>query len=185
MQRIKAPARRDYFPAYHTSGHRSAIDIRHVVWHDTEGGSAAGIASYFQSHTSGGSAHLVADNTECQRCLDNTTIPWGAPGFNTSGLHFEQCSWARWPRARWLTQHIMLHRVAYKTARWCKEYDIPVRFLTGAFIAEHYPNVPAGITTHLEITRSGKYGDTHTDPGLGYPRRMVMGLTRIYRKAMR
>ena len=114
------------------------------------------------------------------------TIPWGAPGFNTSGLHYEQCAYASWSRARWLLHQIMLHRVAYKTARWCKTYNIPVRFLTGEHIATFKGGVvPAGITTHREITISGQYGDDHQDPGSNYPRRYVMGLTRVYRKAMR
>jgi hypothetical protein len=181
MQRIKAACRKAYFPAYHHSGTRPAASIRHVVWHDTEGGTAASNARYFQSSSSGGSAHIVVDNKECQRCLDDSQVPWGAPGFNTSGLHIEQAAYASWRKPRWLLHSVMLHRTAYKTARWCKRYHIPIRFLTGEHIASTYPNVPPGITTHVEITRSGKYGDTHTDPGAGYPRRYVMGLVRVYR----
>ncbi len=184
IQRIKANCRRGYFPAIHESGTRVAAQIHNVVWHDTEGGTATSNARYFQSPSSGGSVHIVVDDMECQRCLGDLTVPWGAPGFNFCGLHIEQAASASWGKARWLMHSVMLHRTAYKTARWCKQYHVPVRFLTGAEIATAYPHVPAGITTHWEITKSGKYGDTHTDPGAGFPRRYTMGLVRFYRSLM-
>lgn len=179
-QRIGAPCRRDFFPAARSSGTRPDSSIRLVVWHDTEGGSAGGIAGFFRGSTAQGSAHIVVDDGACYRCLDDNQIPWGAPGVNTTGLHIEQCGFASWSKARWLLHQPMLHRTAYKTARWCLKYNIPVRFVDAAGLKAGLH----GITTHAEASLAFTPGG-HTDPGPNYPKGHVITLTKMYKHVLK
>ena len=104
--------------AAHNSGPRSRAQLKWIVLHDTEGGSAASVASQFASQNATASTHLVVDDKECYRMVPDLVIPWGAPGGNTAGLHIEQVGWARWSRATWLAHEKTLRRSAYKAARW-------------------------------------------------------------------
>lgn len=180
---LKASADTAYMPAYRESGTRPLSDIKYIVLHDTEGGgSAANIASYFHGSSAEGSAHLVVDDHGAYRCLADNVIPWGAPGANTDGFHIEQLGYASWTKAEWMQHDDMLHRVAYKVAQHCKLFGIPCKYRTAAAVKAGTP----GVTTHLQITRSGIGGaaGTHTDPGTGYPIGYVMALAQAYLKAL-
>ena len=72
VQRLTAPARRDFFPAFRQSGERPLSSINLVVWHDTEGGTARSIAEFFHGSSAEGSAHIVVDDGGIQRCLAYT-----------------------------------------------------------------------------------------------------------------
>lgn len=188
MTKLAAPCNRAYSPATRTSGPRRLSDVTLIVLHSTESGPNSGeaVARYFQSKTAGGSAHIVVDNTGCYRCLPNAVIPWAAPGANTLGLHIEQCGYAAWSGAQWITNMATLRRAAYKTAQHAKSLGIPVRFLTAANLAA---GMEHGITTHAEVSKWQKViggpGDhSHTDPGKGWPRKTFMGLVRVYRARM-
>lgn len=170
---IGASCKRDY-DAYHTSGRRPLSAVKWVVLHDTEGGTARSIARYFSTSSSGGSTHLVLDDNECYRCLDNNQVPWGAKGANYAGFHIEQCGFAHWTQATWMSHKSMLHRAAYKTALHCHRFNIPVRFCTAAMLKEGR----RGITTHAECSKA--FGGTHSDPGKNYPLQHVMRLTAYY-----
>ena len=115
--------------AKHDSGPPNASAIRHVVVHATEGGTAASVAAFFAT-TARASTQLVVDDLECYRCVPDLVIPWGAPGVNTSGLHVENCGFARWTRETWLEHDAMLLRSAAKAALWCWTFGIPRRWLT-------------------------------------------------------
>lgn len=163
------------FKAYHKSGTRPTGQIWWIVMHDTEGGTAQGVALYFSGSNSGGSAHLVVDDNACYRCLDNNEIPWGAPGANYHGFHIEQCGFAKWSRTIWSKTHRkQLMRAAYKTAFHCAKFNIPVIFVTAPDLKKNKP----GITTHLECTRA--FGGSHVDPGPGWPKWLFMQLTKTY-----
>lgn len=179
-QRVGAPARRGFIPAFRSSGVRPLSDIRVVVWHDTEGGTARSIAAFFKSSKAMGSAHLTVDDFEAQRSLEDNVIPWGAPGANTSGLHIEQCGFASWSKARWLLHQPMLHRTAYKSARFCRKYHIPVRLLTPAELKAGM----RGIVTHNIVSQAFTPGG-HTDPGPNYPVGYVLRLTKMYKRLSR
>lgn len=163
------------FRAYHKSGTRPLSEIKWIVMHDTEGGTARGIASYFTSLNSGGSAHLVVDDKTCYRCLNDQDVPWGAPGANYKGFHIEQCGYARWTTTLWSKTHRKtLMRAAYKAAYHCRKYGIPVRFCTAVDLKAGR----AGITTHLECTKA--FGGSHVDPGPGWPRALFMTMVKGY-----
>ncbi len=171
---IKAVCARDYFPADKSSGTRRTKEIRWIVLHSTEGGTAASVARYFQSDSAGGSTHIVVDDKECQRCLLNSAVPWGASGANTQGFHIEQCGYARWSLVIWKSHIATLRRAAYKTAFHCYAFDIPIVFRFAADLKAGRP----GITTHKECSKA--FGGTHWDPGPFWPRRLFMAMTRAY-----
>jgi hypothetical protein len=183
---ISANCNLDFLPAYHESGTRRIQDIDLFVLHDTESapGSARNIAAYFQSSGSGGSAHLVVDDNDCYRCLNNNVIPWAAPPCNTNGFHIEQCGYAKWSKATWLLHIKTIRRAAYKIAQHKKQFkaagnNIPLFFVDAAGLKAGQ----RGITTHAEITKAfGK--STHTDPGTGYPTGLLCWLARRYYKQM-
>ena len=175
---IKAPCKRDYFPAYRTSGTRKPSEIRWIVLHSTEGGTAKSVARYFQSEDSGGSTHLVVDDKECQRCLPDGTVSWGAKGANRYGFHIEQCGFARWTEEEWREHDKTLRRAAYKTALHCMKFGIPARFVYAAALVQG----KSGITTHVECSRA--FGGSHWDPGSGWPRDLFMRWVKEYLKEL-
>lgn len=159
------PCSKKFFPAYRTSGHRDIGEIKWIVIHDTESGAntASAVAHYFHTAAAQGSAHLVIDDESCFRCLNNSDIPWAAPGANTRGFHIELCARAAWRKEKWLEHDDMLNYAAYKAALHCKKFGVPARFLT----ANDLKAGRKGITTHAQCTRA--FGGSHTDPGSGFP----------------
>jgi len=178
MNALNSPCSREFYKAYHKSGTRPTDKITLIVWHDEEATTARGAAEYFQSPTSGGSAHLCVDDTECYRCLANTDVPWGAPGANQQGFHIEQAGYAKWSAVIWRKHVNTLRRCAYKTAVHCKQFGIPTVFLEAADLKAG----KSGITTHREVSKA--FGGTHTDPGPCYPVTYAMWLVRRYRKRL-
>ena len=176
---IGAECRRDSYPAYRTSGRRPLAAVTWIVLHSTEGGTAASVARYFQSSSARGSAHLVVDDYECQRCLPNSAVPWAAPGANYAGFHIEQCGFAQWSSEEWKSHRATLERAAYKTAAHCDLFGIPPVFRKAADLKARRP----GITTHVECSEA--FGGTHWDPGPGWPRSLFMTLVRRYLKEIR
>jgi hypothetical protein len=166
--------------ARHDSGHRRATDIRYVVIHDTEGGTASSNAAWFASPASAASTQLVVDDRECYRCLPDLVIPWGAPGANTHGLHIEHAGFAHWTRRVWLEHSAMLERSAYKTARWCWQYRLPRRWLTVAQLRRH----ERGFCTHAQASAAFPPNDGHSDPGAHFPKDLYMRLVRKHYAAI-
>jgi hypothetical protein len=183
---IRAACHTSYQPAARNSGTRTPSTITLIVLHDTEGGSASGIASYFSSPTAEGSAHIVVDDNACYRCLPDGSIPWAAPGANTQGWHIEQCGYASWSKLTWLKHHRTLNRAAYKAAVHCHKFGVPPRFRSakGLLAGKH------GVTTHAEVskwqTAIHAPGDhSHTDPGANWPRWTFMFLVRRHYKRIK
>ena len=178
---ITAPCHMDYYPAFRSSGSRPLSAIKWIVLHSTEGGTATSVARYFRGpfdEGEGGSTHLIVDDNECQRCLSNSAVPWGAKGANFAGFHIEQCGFAKWNLAGWLLHRKTLRRAAFKTALHCKKFGIPVVFVDRDGLKAGKP----GITTHNECTKA--FGGSHWDPGFGWPRRLFMRYVREYREQL-
>jgi hypothetical protein len=168
------------FNAFHQSGRRPLSQISWIVMHSTEGGTARSVGSYFESTQSGGSAHIIVDDLQCYRSLDNTQIPWGARGANYHGFHIEQCGYASWKSVVWTKDHRRtLNRAAYKAAYHCVLFGIPVVFRDYKALKMGQK----GITTHIECTRA--FGGSHHDPGTGWPRWLFMNMVRTYVLAMK
>ncbi len=160
--------------AKHDSGPRRASQIKWVVLHSTEGGTAESVARFFAT-TAQASTHLVVDDKECYRMVPDLVVPWGAPGVNTGGLHIEQCGFARWSTAEWMQHEHTLQRSAAKAARWAHMYGIPLRWVgpIGLKLGRK------GVTTHADASKAFTPGG-HTDPGPGFPKDQWMRWARGY-----
>lgn len=163
------------YRAVHNSGARPASAIKYLVLHATEGPTAEGAAGWFANPASGGSAHLVVDDGNCFRTLDDLVIPWAAPPLNQAGYHIEQAGFSRWSRLKWLAHLATIRRAAYKGALRCKRYGIPTVYVDAAGLKAGRK----GVTTHLQISLAFHESD-HSDPGTGYPLTTFMWLLRWY-----
>ena len=170
---LEAPCSRRYTAARH-SGRRPLGDIGLIVVHCTESNSASSSAQWFQNPVAQGSAHLVVDDNECYRTLDNDVIPWGAKGANTRGFHIEITGWARWNRNDWLKREATLRRAAYKAAVHARRFGIPIRWLTAAQLRAG----ENGFVTHALC--SEVFGGDHSDPGRNCPTDELLTWTKEY-----
>ena len=147
---------------------------KYIVIHSTESPnerhSARNVAQFFHRPETQASVQIVVDDYECYRCLGDDLIPWGAPPFNSRGLHIEQCGYAKWTRPEWLRHRATIDRAARAAAYWAKAYRIPVKFLSVTNCKRYEP----GITTHHNVSLAFGKSD-HTDPGSGYPIDYFMG----------
>lgn len=170
---LPAPAKR--MRAANDSGPRRASKIRHVVLHSTEGGSAESVARFFAT-TARASTQLVIDNHETYICVPDLSVPWGAPGFNLSGLHIEHCGYARYTRKDWLAMPWMLDQSARRAALWAFRFEIPAHLLTAGEAAQGKP----GFLTHATASIAQRITGGHTDPGTGFPLDNYMILVKQY-----
>lgn len=187
MAAINAPCSKE-FKAAHQSGRRGKQQVHWIVLHDTEGGTARSVAEYFTNPDSGGSTHLVVDENDCYKCLEQYLIPWGAASAeqisaNTHGFHIEQCGYAKWSSALWWSHVKTLRRAAYKTAVWAQYYNIPLVWVDADALLHGH----RGITTHAQVSKASRVLDpanagrySHSDPGLLWPRRFFMRYVRQY-----
>lgn len=139
-------------PAAHTSGPRPANPTL-VVVHCTQGVTAEGAARWFANPRSAGSAHLVVDDHEVWRCVDDMVVAWHAVGFNTIGLGLEIAGFAEWSRDEWLAHEPRLVEAARIHAGWNRVYGIPL-----------VESTSRGCHSH-----AGLPGNSHWDPGSGFP----------------
>jgi hypothetical protein len=169
------------FTAIHDSGTRNESAIKLIVIHSTEGDTATGAATWFESkdRRNKGSAHLVVDDRECFRTLENNVIPWGAKGANTNGFHIEHAGHAKeWDRQKWMSHEGTLRRGAFKAALHARKFDIPLRLLS----ADDLRRGRSGFVTHVTVTQV--FGGTHTDPGPGFPLDHYMDLVKRFAQEM-
>lgn len=146
-------------------------DIRHIVIHTAEMAEKPTGAEALGAWVSGPSApqaswHYAVDNDSIVQCLDDKYIAWHAPGANRSGIGIEHVGYAKQSAAEWTDDFSeeQLVRSAALTARLCKKWGIPVRFVD----AEGLKRGDAGITTHDAVSRAFKKS-THYDPGSHFP----------------
>lgn len=176
---ITAPANGS-IRAAHDSGPRIRENIKLVVLHSTEGGTAHSNAEWFANPRSEGSANMVVDDDTSYRTLPDLTVPWACPGANVSGWSIEHAGFAHWTRKEWLKHPKMLKRSAYKTALRCRQYEIPVRWVGPIGIRFGRK----GITSHRAVSYAypilARAAGFHTDPGLGFPRDVYLGYVRLY-----
>jgi hypothetical protein len=166
------------FTAAHHSGEHSADPIT-IVWHQTQGATAGGAASWFANPESKGSAHVVGDGKTLYRTLSDKLQAWGVGCFNDRKLHYEMVGVSTWARKIWFLpeNRRQRHQAAWKTARWCIRHKIRPRFLNAKKLRQGERN---GITTHAAAVKAGVTCSTHFDPGKGFPIRSTMKLVKKY-----
>jgi hypothetical protein len=166
------------FQAVRASGRRDVSQIGLIVIHCTESDSARGSARWFTDQRAKGSAHIVADDIECYRTLQDAEIPWGAKGANTRGFHIEITGWARWSRQNWLAHSQGLRRAAYKAAVHAAKFNVPMRPLN----VEQLRGGHRGFVTHHQCTQA--FGGSHTDPGQRFPMEKFLEWTKEYAREL-
>jgi hypothetical protein len=179
-QPVAAACRRNFTAVHHSPGSRALSEITHIVIHSTEGDTAAGGAAWFADPQSAGSAHLVVDDRECFRTLDNEMIPWGAPGTNRNGFHIEHAGHASWNRQMWMNHEQTLRRGAFKAAQHAKKFNVPLRWLS----ADDLRHGRSGFVTHATVTSVFPGNMGHTDPGPGFPLDHYMDLVKQFAAEM-
>ena len=139
-------------------------------------GRAVSTARYFQSRSSGGSAHYVVDIGETVQCLREDVIAWHAPP-NPKSLGIEICAdggsassfknpKVRYTRAQWLSPQVWpaVARAAALTRQLCTKYGIPMVKLTPADLKAG----KKGICGHVDVSNAFHQSD-HDDPGPDFP----------------
>jgi hypothetical protein len=157
--------------AKHDSGARDLKNIKWVVIHSTESGSAKSTAQYFQAPQSTGSTQFVVGEDGVFRTLPDAAEPWAAPGANRDGLHIEIVGYASMKREDWLKRQKTLKNAASIISSWCSTYGIPTQFVDAAGLIAG----KKGITTHAEVSKAFKKSN-HTDPGSGFPLDVILGM---------
>ncbi|AZP38765.1 N-acetylmuramoyl-L-alanine amidase [Acidipropionibacterium acidipropionici] len=170
--------------AHHSSG--SNLPPTRVVIHATcpemgfpkasAKGRAVSTARYFQSASSGGSAHYVVDIGETVQCLGENVIAWHAPP-NAHSLGIEICAdggsatsfsnpKVRYTRAQWLSPQVWpaVLRAAALTRKMCSKYGIPVVKLSASDLKAG----KKGICGHVDVSNAFHQSD-HDDPGPDFP----------------
>lgn len=152
-----------------------------IVIHDgetNEGPTAAeGMAAYFASGHTTGSAHICVDNNSGVRCAPDAFRTNGAGGMNDTGLHIEQAGRASQSAKDWQDPYSLavIANCASIVSQWTTRYpNIRRKFLHARDLASGERN---GITSHREVTAAGFPGnDGHSDPGPAYPIDYFMSL---------
>lgn len=125
---------------------------------------AENVANYFK--TVKASAHWCADNNSRVRVVLDKDMAWTLPGANTRSLNIELAGYARQTPEDWADQYSldMLEIAAVCCAEWVIVYNIPIRRLTDAEIA----NGSKGFVGHVDVNRVYSKS-THWDPGPSFP----------------
>lgn len=154
-----------------------------VTIHQTQGSSARSGAHTLTSRTNG-SAHEVLDEHEGFKLAQDDTILCHVGGQNTGNYGIEMWGFSWWERTLWLKKYYRtLCYAAYRTARFLRRHKLEPYFKLNHF-GVGLPTSRMSLTPGTVVTHAGlshKYRtSTHTDPGLGFPRRRFRRLVRFY-----
>lgn len=135
-----------------------------------EGDTAAeGMAAYFASGNTKGSAHICVDNNSVIRCAYDNERTNGAGGVNDIGLHLEQAGRAGQSASDWDDPYSrgVVANAAEVIKGWRDKYPhIPLEFLSAADLRA---GRKLGVTTHAQVSQVFAGNDGHWDPGPHYP----------------
>lgn len=164
-------------PRSWTDANRTAVQL--IVIHTTEGSahaqSAEDGAAYDQRRTDGTSTHYFHDSDSTVQCVRTADIAHTARSQgNRRGIQHELCGRTTIDWSGTYAQ-AMLRRAARQCARDAKKWNIPVRKLTSAQVADGLK----GFCGHVEITYAFPADKgTHTDPGPDFPWTQFLDLVR-------
>ncbi|HEX8244287.1 MAG TPA: N-acetylmuramoyl-L-alanine amidase [Longimicrobium sp.] len=158
----------------HMDGRRA---VRLIVIHDMEfpetANAAEVIAKDFATSDRVASAHICVDSDSVVQCVLDNDIAFAAPGANSDGIQIELAGFMKQTREQWLDPFgvLLLDRGADVAAQYCLKYDIPVRHLTNAELADKSKR---GFIGHVQASQVFKKSD-HQDPGPGFPWDFFLG----------
>lgn len=152
----------------HVEGKRA---VRLIVIHDMEfpetDKAAEVIAKDFSVTDRQASAHICVDSDSIVQCVLDNDVAFAAPGANHDGIQIELAGFGKQTRDEWLDAFgvLLLDRAADAAAQYSLKYEIPVRHLTDAQLADKKER---GFIGHVQASNVFKISD-HTDPGPGFP----------------
>lgn len=156
--------------------------IRVVVIHTGEtpesATAAEGMGDWFARTSTRASAHKCVDVDSTCRCVADEDTAWAAPGANADGLQLELAGRAGQTKGDWadISSQRILEGGAAEVAVWCRQYDIPTRWLTDAQLADGRTK---GLTTHAQVARVFKRSD-HWDPGPSFPAALFLSRVKAH-----
>jgi hypothetical protein len=122
-----------------------------------KGDTAESCARYFQTTTRPASAHLCVDNNSIVRCVNDGDIAYHAPP-NKGSLGIEHAGLGEDWAAGGQYDVDMLALSAKAVARWCRQYNIPVVWLSPQDLRDG----KHGITSHYNVSQAWRQ-TSHTD----------------------
>jgi Putative peptidoglycan binding domain/N-acetylmuramoyl-L-alanine amidase len=143
---------------------------------------AQDVAQFFarQPHGGGGgsSAHECIDADSVVGCVKDTDTAWAAPGANADGVHLELAGMSEQSTSQWEDAYSrqVLALAAKRAALYLRKYNLPARWLT---LAQLRDGSSRGLTTHVDVTKSGIGSGDHWDPGPHFPRDLFLGLVQV------
>ncbi|HEX7242693.1 MAG TPA: N-acetylmuramoyl-L-alanine amidase [Longimicrobiaceae bacterium] len=159
--------------------------VRVIVVHSMEAPenskTAENVARFFQNPGGQVSAHLCIDSDSIVQCVMDNDVAFAAPGANHDGIQLELAGFAKQTPTEWLDPFgiLLLNNAANAAAQYCLKYDIPVRRLSNAQLAD---GTTKGIVSHSQVSQVFKKSD-HTDPGKGFPWDHFLERVEVHRAA--
>lgn len=153
---------------------RRGVVPRLIVIHCTVsremGTGAEAVANYFAAGTRRASAHRTADNNSTVISVKDEDTAFAAAGANQDGLHLELVGMPDQSTVEWLDPYSQaeLFQAGLTVREWARDYDIPLRWLTVAQVADKRTK---GLCTHHDVSRAFPAVSTgHWDPGPNFPK---------------
>lgn len=168
------PFETDKFPFVKAKFFKNITDkrqIRLIVIHAMESPetskTAENVARFFQQPERPVSAHLCIDNDSIVQCVLDNDVAFAAPGANSDGVHLELAGFSKQTREQWLDDfgRLLIEQAAEAAAQYSLKFDIPIKHLTNAELANKSNK---GIVGHVQVSEVFRKS-THTDPGSGFP----------------
>lgn len=99
--------------------------------------------------------------------MKDNDVAFAAPGANSDGIHLELAGRAKQTSDEWADAYstAVLENAANAAAQYCVKYEIPVKRLANAELADKKAK---GIVGHVQVSEVFKLS-THTDPGKSFP----------------
>lgn len=157
---------------------RETIDLPtfHCMEAPEKGTTAKSVGNYFAGlygPAPKASAHVGIDPDGIVEYVKEQDIAWHAKGANGNGYGIELAGFAKQTRLDWLdnTSLLILEYACRLSAILALKHGIPMVALS---VDELKYTRPRGFTTHAMVNKAYNPGETHWDPGPGFPMDLVM-----------
>lgn len=160
----------------YTPREQSDLIVFHCMEAPEKGTTAKSVGNYFAGlygPAPRASAHVGIDPDTIVEYVKPCDIAWHAKGANGNGYGIELAGYAKQSRAEWLDE--TSRRILELACRWaCIRSLADGVPLVALSVDELKYDKPRGFTTHVDVNRAYNPGETHWDPGPGFPMDLVM-----------
>lgn len=167
---------------------RTGAGITQIALHTTEShprpgsGDVQAIWDYFNNPANEASSHFLLQYPDLWQIVADESKAWTIGAANSWTLNIEIIGFAATSAKQWITGENMLEmrQLAKLIAYLSKKHGIPIQTGTVRNVNGVCQPGRSGVIRHSDVTKAG-FG-THTDPGTGFPFRLVLRLARWYSK---